>query len=129
MSARRFARPLALGWAAIALGGAALLPVLADVAGRLPRCPLRAATGWPCPTCGSGRALAALASGELGAALAANPLVVAVGFAFVGLGVAAGLAELGGRPLAEPRELPRWARLALPAALVANWLYLVGAGR
>ena len=129
MSPRPLSRPLALAWGTVAVAGALLLPGLAGLAGRLPSCPLRAATGWPCPSCGSGRAVVALAHGDLLAALAANPLLVAAGVAFLGLGLVAALAELRGRPLSEPRELPRWARLALPAALVADWLYLLGAGR
>jgi hypothetical protein len=44
-------------------------------------CPLRSVTGVPCPLCGMTTAATALASGDLGAALAANPFVlVLVGF-------------------------------------------------
>lgn len=129
MTSTTLARPLALAWGAVALAAAALLPVAAALVASLPACPLRSATGWPCPACGSGRALAALGSGDLYAALAANPLAVAAAAGFGALGVVAALAELAGRPLREPRELAAWARFAIPLALLADWLYLAGAGR
>jgi len=57
-----------------ALGGEGLL---------LP-CPLRTLTGIPCPLCGMTTAATALASGDLGAAMAANPFVlVLAGFTLV----------------------------------------------
>ena len=121
-------RPLALAAAATALVAAALLPFAAPRLAALPACPLRAASGWPCPACGSGRALTALAAGQPLVALAANPLAVA-GLVGLGLlGLAAGAAELAGRPLHEPRELSRPLRLALVALFAANWLYLVRRG-
>ncbi len=43
----------------------------------LPECALRAATGVPCPTCGSTRLLEALGEGDPIGAAAANPLVFA----------------------------------------------------
>jgi hypothetical protein len=129
LSRRPLSRAVAFAWAAAALAGAILLPLAGHFAERLPACPWRAATGWPCASCGSGHALRALAAGDLGAALAANALIVAAALAFAGLGLAAGVAELRGRPLAEPRTMPGWARLALPAALAAQWLYLAGSVR
>jgi hypothetical protein len=47
-------------------------------------CPLRTLTGIPCPLCGMTTAATALASGDLGAAVAANPFVLALaGFTLV----------------------------------------------
>ena len=47
-------------------------------------CPLRTLTGIPCPLCGMTTAATGLASGDLGAALAANPFVlVLAGFTLV----------------------------------------------
>ncbi|WP_243745045.1 DUF2752 domain-containing protein [Streptomyces hainanensis] len=69
-----------LGWAAAAgvfcagavlVAPAALLPH--------PACPVPALTGLHCPGCGGLRCAAALARGDLGAALGANALVVAAG--------------------------------------------------
>ena len=47
-------------------------------------CPLRTLTGIPCPLCGMTTGATALVSGDLGAALAANPFVlVLAGFTLV----------------------------------------------
>ena len=47
-------------------------------------CPLRALTGIPCPLCGMTTAATGLASGDLAAALAANPFVLLLaGFTLV----------------------------------------------
>jgi uncharacterized protein DUF2752 len=47
-------------------------------------CPLRALTGVPCPLCGMTTAATGLASGDLGAALAANPFALLLaGFTLV----------------------------------------------
>ena len=47
-------------------------------------CPLRTLTGIPCPLCGMTTAATALASGDLGAAMAANPFVLLLaGFTLV----------------------------------------------
>ncbi|MEE9417693.1 MAG: DUF2752 domain-containing protein [Acidimicrobiales bacterium] len=68
---------------AMAVGGAALsvLPALG------PLCPLRRVTGVPCPFCGMTTATLALARGDVGAAVAANPmaliLIAVVAIAFV----------------------------------------------
>jgi hypothetical protein len=62
--------------AAGALGGAALLGLAGP--GWLPPCPFHALTGLDCPGCGTGRALAALASGDIPTAVAYNALVVLV---------------------------------------------------
>ena len=50
---------------------------------QLAHCPLKDSTGIPCPTCGGTHAAAALAGGDLPAALAANPLVALVGVGFL----------------------------------------------
>jgi hypothetical protein len=77
--------PEQLGVAGLGAAGAAAAYQLA-LGGRglwLP-CPLRTLTGVPCPLCGMTTAATALASGDLGAALAANPFVlVLAGFTLV----------------------------------------------
>jgi hypothetical protein len=45
--------------------------------GHYPTCPFLRLTGWFCPGCGSLRAVHALAHGDVGEALARNPLTVA----------------------------------------------------
>lgn len=131
MSPRRLSRQASLLWGVASLAAAlvATWPGFALVTRELPDCPLRRLTGWPCLACGSGRALAALARGELGAALAANPLAVAGLLAFAVGGVVAALAALARRPLAEPLAPTAAARVAAGALLLANWAYLVWAGR
>jgi hypothetical protein len=77
--------PEQLGLAGLATAGAAVA-YQAAMGGdglRLP-CPLRALTGVPCPLCGMTTAATGLASGDLGAALAANPFVLLLaGFTLV----------------------------------------------
>jgi hypothetical protein len=74
-------RPLV---APLAAGGAVLLAAAAAGAAPpaamalVPPCPLHALTGLWCPLCGGTRAVAALGSGDVGAAVAANVLVVLV---------------------------------------------------
>lgn len=64
-----------------ALGGVAGVAVVATVdpnePGHYPTCPFLAVTGRYCPGCGSLRAVHALAHGDVGEALARNPLLVA----------------------------------------------------
>ena len=57
-------------------------------------CPFRALTGIPCPTCGTTHAAVALLRGDVGGALAANPLATAAGIAF-GAAIAAAFGHLG----------------------------------
>lgn len=102
-------------------------PLLASL---LPPCPFRTLTGIPCPTCGSTRALLALARGHLLEALASNPLLTAgAGAIPAALGFWAVLFALG-KPL--PRQVkalesrwPSWLRSAVLLALLANWLWVV----
>jgi Protein of unknown function (DUF2752) len=74
-AARRNERELRYATGAL-LGAAAvwpLLPLHPPLA-----CPLRTATGIPCPLCGMTRACVAAAHGHLGASLAFNPAGIAV---------------------------------------------------
>lgn len=66
--------------AVLLAAGVAALPVLYAInpaQSRLfPLCPFLWLTGWQCPGCGSLRAMHQLLHGELGAALALNPLMI-----------------------------------------------------
>ena len=74
--------PELLGLAGLGAAGAAVAYQAALGGEGLPLpCPLRTFTGVPCPLCGMTTAATGLASGDLGAALAANPFVfVLAGF-------------------------------------------------
>jgi hypothetical protein len=125
LSDSRLPRAVAWAWGAAVVGSASLVPFAGRLAATLPACPVRSASGLPCPACGSGRALLALADLDPLAALAANPLATLGAAIFVLGGIAAVVAELSRRPLPEPRQLPAWVRVALPATLIANWAYVV----
>ena len=62
--------------AAVAAAALALRVFDPATSGIFPPCPLRALTGWYCPGCGSLRAFHQLLHGNLGNALAMNPLAV-----------------------------------------------------
>lgn len=120
-----------IAWLAFALAsaGALLAPFLAKGAWLLPRCGLKAVTGWPCPTCGSTRALGALARFDVADALRQNPLVAAGALFGLAAGFLAPLVVHGlKRVPVLPARAPRWLLVAALAAAAANWLYLVFAG-
>jgi len=78
-------------------------------------CPLRAATGIPCPLCGMTRAVVAAAHGHLGASVAFNPGgVVVLALALVALVRPQWLARL---------RLPWWSFAVVFAAL---WVWNIG---
>jgi len=87
-----------------------MLPLHPEVA-----CPLRAATGVPCPLCGMTRAVVAAAHGHVGASLAFNPAgLIVLGLAVVAILRPAWLARM---------QLPVWSMLGVAGAL---WLWNVG---
>jgi hypothetical protein len=109
--------------AALALYGLGLPPVV---------CPLRAATGMPCPTCGGTRAVAALLAGHPAAALAWNPLLTGAAGAWAVFAIYAAWVILTGRPRLRVRLAARdlvAARIAAAGITLAGWAYLVAVGR
>lgn len=107
----------------------ALSPLAARLSQLAPHCPIKMATAFPCPSCGTTRAAVALAHLDLAGALEVNPLAAAAWLGLVGGGLLAGLLAAMDRPLREPswRLAAPW-RWLLGLALLANWVYLVGAG-
>ncbi|MCP5107809.1 MAG: DUF2752 domain-containing protein [bacterium] len=93
-------------------------------------CVFKGVTGYPCPTCGSTRALFHLSRLEIAAAFRLNPLVFLAGAAFI-LWVCYGVYMLASgkrfKITLSKREsfFLRWGILVL---LVLNWVYLVSAG-
>jgi hypothetical protein len=123
--------PLGAVLAGIAVLAAAAVALLRLDALPFTFCAFKAATGWPCLTCGSTRAMARFFHGDLPGAFGMNPLA-AVGVLSLLPWAAADLALLT-RGRALRLELgpgaARAARVAVVAAAVINWAYLVAAGR
>jgi len=131
LRARPGAAPVGAILAACALVAIGIVAVLH--LDRLPfsLCVFKAVTGVPCMTCGTTRALALLARLDLAGALSMNPLAAA-GVLLLGPWAAADLALLpSGRALVLDLSPPaaRVARIAVVAAVVLNWVWLVAAGR
>ena len=121
-------RQLGFLWGGAALACAAAAPWAPAFTQGMPACPFRALLGIPCLTCGSTRALVALARLDPGAAFGWNPLVAGAGILFIAGGVVALAAALGGSEVRAPRPTA-FLRAAVAAAIVANWAFLVAAGR
>ncbi len=119
----RFGHPeVFAGIAALSFVVARFLPVLA-----VPwTCPLKAWTGLPCASCGMTHAFAALARGEVSAALAASPLgalLAAGAWLYAALDLARAAV---GAPWPDLGERAwRWMAAAGLAAVVVNWAWLV----
>ena len=122
-------RGLALVLVLGAISSCALAPVLPWLAPLVPGCPFHALTGVPCPGCGTTRAALALARGDVAAAFGWNPLAAA---AFLLGGAACLVAPFwvaAGRALPTlALDLSRRVRLALVAAVSANWALLIVRG-
>lgn len=93
-----------------------------------PACLFKRATGFPCPTCGSTRAMESLLHGHIGAAISLNPLItVLVLLTPVALLVSRGTSA----PTARSRMTPtRWnivVGIGL-AALALNWAWVIHRG-
>jgi hypothetical protein len=132
---RLAARPSAPPLGAI-FGGIGLLHAAAVGLLRLDRIPLtlcvfKGLTGLPCPTCGSTRALGRLFALDFAGALAMNPFTTLVA-ALVSAWALADLALLSrGRALALELGKPLGIALRVGALVLflANWIYLIAAGR
>jgi len=94
-------------------------------------CALKFATGCPCPTCGTTRAFGRLFAGDVGGALRMNPLATVVVFLVASWGLADLVLFPWGRAVfislsPASARLARWGVLAV---ILANWVYLIAAGR
>jgi hypothetical protein len=130
---RAKAGALPLGAVFLAIGTVAALAVAVLHLDRLPIlvCVFRAVTGVPCLTCGATRALGELAAGDLSGALAMNPLATLAAFALVPWGLGDLAAMTRGRALSLEIAPPaaRALRILVVVAVLANWAYLIAAGR
>ena len=131
LAARAGAPPLGAIFGGIGLLAAAAVWLL-----RLDRIPLsfclfKAFTGLPCPTCGSTRALGRLFALDFAGALRMNPFATVVAVVVAGWAVV-DLALLPRRQALGLEVSPRLGialRVGALLLFVANWVYLVAAGR
>jgi len=120
----------------VIFGGIGVLAAGAIWLLRLDRIPLtlcvfKGLTGLPCPTCGSTRALGRLFALDFAAALAMNPFTT-LAAAVVGAWALADLVLLPSRRSLDVSVSPRLGLVLRVGALVlflANWVYLMAAGR
>jgi hypothetical protein len=110
----RNARSLRIAAAGL-VGVAAAVPLLPHVPHAELACPLRAATGIPCPLCGMTRACAAAVHGHLGTSLAFNPAGVLL--------MLAALVAIVRPQLLTRIRVPAW---TLVVAVGALWLWNIG---
>jgi hypothetical protein len=112
-----------LAAAAVALLGLDRLPVAF--------CVFKGLTGLPCPTCGSTRAVARLFGLDPAGALAMNPFTTLVAVVIAAWALVDLLLIPRGRALRVGVSPPlgRILRIAAFAAFLANWIYLLLAGR
>ena len=129
--ARSSVPPLGAIFGGIGLVAAAAVGLL-----RLDRIPLtlcvfKGLTGLPCPTCGSTRALGRLFALDFAGALAMNPFTALVAVLVAGWAVA-DLALLPRRRalgLDVPEHFGFFLRVGALVLFLANWVYLIAAGR
>ncbi len=119
------------GLAAFAIVGVGISGVAVVTGWGLP-CPWRALTGTLCPLCGATHVGMALLRGDLAAAWAANPFVLAGLVVLVGLGVIWTIEALGGPAVRAPRGVRLggrgvWVTIGLLAFAFTLWRNLAGA--
>jgi len=122
-------RQVAALWAVCAALAILLRPVWLATARFLPVCPWHAWTGWPCPGCGTTRALVRLLHADLLGALAFNPLAALAATTFVAAGLAAPLwLACGGYAPCLPTRAPRAGVAVAAVSVLANWAWLFASG-
>ena len=118
--------PEQLGLLGLGLALAApLYRPVSEATGLIVPCPLRTITGVPCPLCGMTTAATALAGGDLGAAMAANPF-----WLLIAAGTAVMVVLMAGRLLGAWRAGPRFGQrgqrltaLAVTVLAAASWTW------
>jgi hypothetical protein len=132
VSATPGAAPLGAIFAVIGVVGAAVVGLLGLDRLPLTFCVFKGLTGWPCPTCGSTRALSRLVVHlDPAGALAMNPFTTLVAVVIAAWAVADVLLLPRRRALrvgVSPKAA-KWLRVLAFGAFVLNWVYLLIAGR
>lgn len=122
-------RQLGLLWGGVALGLILLSPFALYLERAAGRCPFKAVTNVPCPTCGTTRSALALARLEPLEALVHYPLPTVVWVLFLAGGLVAGAMTLRRQPLPSlPRRMPVGWRVAVVAVVLLNWAYSIATG-
>lgn len=119
-------------WLGVGAAGAVLVALGARVGLRFPRCTFHLATGYPCPGCGSTRAMLQLSHGHVLDALTFNPLTTVAAFAGAAWALYAATVLLFRQPRLRLGEMsPRAARgvrIGVFAAILANWGWVIAHG-
>lgn len=122
-------RSIAILWGAATILLLLASPWAATLAGVLWACPFKTLTGWPCPTCGAGRAAVLLADLDVTSALMRYPLPTLGWLAFLGGGLVAMAWALSHRELPRlPSRVPLWVRIPLVGFVLACWVYSIVTG-
>jgi len=104
---------------------------LSFFAERLPPCVFHQVTGYPCPTCGTTRAILALAGGRWREAALINPLVI-LGSALFFAWLIGGWIVYGASGRFPTSRIPAWAlwpvRVGVVMLVTANWVWLIVRG-
>jgi hypothetical protein len=125
------AAPLGAIFGGIGLAAAAVVGVLGLDRVPLTFCVFKGLSGLPCPTCGSTRAVARLFDLDPAGAFAMNPFTTLVAVVIAAWAAVDLLLLPRGRALRVglSRSVGNAFRIAAFAAFVANWIYLLAAGR
>lgn len=116
-------------WLAVSAASGSLGLLAIQTGARTPPCLFHWATGWPCPGCGSTRALRQFVHGHLGAAFVFNPLATVAYLGVVSFLLYASVVLVGRLPRLRlaplsSRAANRW-RAASLVAVAANWCWVI----
>jgi len=122
-------RQVAILWAVCAGVAVLLRPLWLAGVPLVPACPWHVMTGWPCPGCGTTRAIVHLLHADVPGAMRFNPLAAsgAIGFVLGGVTAPVWIACGGKTPVVDTRARPAGVALAV-LIVAANWAWLYASG-
>jgi hypothetical protein len=119
-------------WLAVGAGAAAMTAMGARLGLHLPRCVFHTVTGYPCPGCGSTRAIKQLWQGHVSTAFWFNPLMTCAALAGVAWALYAATVLVLRLPRARVGTVsPAGAlglRIGVIAAVLVNWAWVIAHG-